>query len=167
MGSNINEHKNKIFRAMQMDCDVICHAWDHSDLTQLSGNAIKKQLADTIAAIETITGKAPPMFRPPHGFVNKKVLKISRKLGLATVFWSVDPMDWMVRDADAVYSYIMENVKDEDIVLCHDVHETTAVAMSRVIPQLIAQGYQLVTVTQLLTKKYGKIIPGEMYCKLS
>jgi len=57
----------------------------------------------------------------------------------------------------------MKYVKDGDIVLCHDIHETTAEAMSRIIPELTEKGYQLVTVSELLIHKYGEIEPGRIY----
>jgi len=164
-GSKIDEHKSKVLRASHMECEIICHAWEHKDLTTLSSRAIKKQLIDTITAIAKVTGTVSLMFRPPYGGVNKKVEKIALKLGLAIIHWSADPEDWKIHNAGAIYSYIMDNVKDGDIVLCHDNYDSTATAMSRVIPDLIAQGYQLVTVSELLIQKYGEIEPGRLYHK--
>jgi len=163
MGSLVEKHKSKIQRATNMWCEVICHAWTHQDFTKLSKRKIKKQLIDTIAAIATVTGNVLPFFRPPFGYINGDVEKVSKKLGLAMVNWSVDPKDWYTRDTKAVYDAIMKEVKSGDIVLCHDVYDSTAEAMSLVIPELIAQGYQLVTVTELLLHRYGEIEPGRLY----
>jgi len=146
-----------------MGCEIICHAWEHSDLTKLSKRAIKKQLYNTIAAIASVTGSVTEMFRPPYGYYDEKVVKVARKLGLSMVNWSVDPKDWECHDADMIYSSIMNEVKEGDIILCHDVYDSTAKAMSRVIPDLIAQGYELVTVSELLLSKYGELEPGRMY----
>jgi len=163
MGSLVEENKGKIYRATQMGCEIICHAWEHNDLTKLSKRAIKKQLYNTIAAIASVTGSVTEMFRPPYGYYDEKVEKVARKLGLSMVNWSVDPKDWECHDADMIYSSIMNEVKEGDIILCHDVYDSTAKAMSRVIPDLIAQGYELVTVSELLISKYGEIEPGRMY----
>jgi len=162
-GNLVEEHKNKILRALHMDCEIICHAWDHPDLTKLSKRAITKQLFNTIAAIAKVTGKVSLMFRPPYGYINKNVEKVAKKLGLAIINWSVDPRDWESQDADAVYTHIAHNIKDGDIILCHDVYDSTAEAMSRLIPYLIDSGYQLVTVSELLLQKYGEIEPGRLY----
>jgi len=166
MGSSVEEHKGKIMRAAYMGCEIICHAWDHQDYTKLSKRAIKKQLYNTIAAIATVTGSASLIFRPPYGVYNEKVVKVAQKLGLAMVNWSVDPKDWENFDADAIYSIIMNEVKEGDIILCHDVYDSTAKAMTRVIPDLIAQGYELVTVSELLQSKFGELEPGKMYYEL-
>jgi len=162
-GNKVNEHKGKILRATAMDCEIICHSWDHTDMTKLSSRKIKKQIYETIAAIATITGKVSLMFRPPYGNLNEKVEKVARKLGIAIVNWSVDPKDWETQNAEETYTYIIENMKSGDIVLCHDVYEATAVAMSRLIPRLLAEGWQLVTVSELLHHKHGELEPGKLY----
>ncbi|MCL2078812.1 MAG: polysaccharide deacetylase family protein [Oscillospiraceae bacterium] len=163
MGSKIEEHKGKIYRASQMGCEIICHTWEHVDFTKLSKRVIKKHLVNTISAIAKITGDVTHIFRPPYGNFDEKVEKVARKLGLSMVNWSVDPKDWECKDEDMVYSIIMNEVKEGDIILCHDIYDSTAKAMSRVIPDLIAQGYELVTVSELLREKYGELEPGRMY----
>ena len=165
MGSKAAKNKSRILRAFHMENEIICHAWDHPDLTKLSGKEIENQLYDTIAEIAKITGKVSLMFRPPYGYVNKKVKRVARKLGLAIVNWSLDSIDWKTRNAEIVYTDIMDNLKNGDIVLCHDIYDSTAEAMSRMIPELIEKGYQLVTVSELLLYKYGEIIPGKLYEK--
>jgi len=162
-GNLIEQNKTKINRALYMGCEVISHAWDHPDLTELPKKEIKKQLVQTAAALKSVTGMSLPMFRPPYGYVNDLVKQVAKKLGLAMIIWTLDPRDWEVRDADIVYDLVMKDVKDGDIVLCHDVYESTAEAMSRIIPELIQKGYRLVTVSDLLRRKYGKLIPGELY----
>ena len=162
-GNKIEEHEGKIYRALNMECEIICHAWNHLDLTKLSSRAIKKQLFNTIAAIAKISGMVSPMFRPPYGYINKKVEKVAQKLGLAIVNWSVDPKDWDSQDADAIYNHIACNIQHGDIVLCHDVYDSTAEAMSRLIPDLLERGCQLVTVSDLLYHKYGELEPGRLY----
>jgi len=162
-GNKIAGNETKIARAHNMRNEIICHSWDHLDMTKLSGRAIKKQLIDTITAIARITQTASLMFRPPYGYINKKVEKIAQKLGLAIILWSVDPRDWESPNAEAVYNHIMTEVKDGDIILCHDVHKSTAEAMTRVIPELLEKGYQLVTVSELLLHKNGSIEPGKIY----
>ena len=61
----------------------------------------------------------------------------------------------------------MKNVKDGAIILYHDLHKTTVDAMEKIIPELINQGYQLVTVTQLLTYHGQSLEAGKMYYKQS
>jgi len=162
-GSKIEENKSKIFRAHQMECEILCHAWNHPDLTTLTVEETVKQLTDTIVAISSLTGSTSNIFRPPYGRTNKKVVKAAKKLGLAIVNWSLNSKDWEHRDADTVLSNITSNLKSGDIVLCHDLYESTAEAMERLIPELIKRDVQLLTVSELLLYKYGTIEPGKVY----
>lgn len=163
MGSKVEEQKGKIFRAAQMGCEVLCHAWDHQRLTNMHKNVVKKQLYSTVEAIATVTGTAAPLFRPPYGEYDEKLGKITKKLGLSMINWSLDTRDWDHKDSEIVYSTIMNKAKDGDVVLCHDVYDSTAEAMSRVIPELISRGFELVPVTELIRERFGELIPGKMY----
>ena len=77
--------------------------------------------------------------------------------------WSLDTLDWKYKDANRIHSTILKNVKDGDIILCHDLHGTTVDAMERVIPDLIEQGFQLVTVSELLAHSSKEITAGGVY----
>jgi len=162
-GNRVAENEGKIRRASHMGCEIISHAWDHKDLTKLSGRAIKKQLFDSVAAIAKVTGNVSLMFRPPYGYTNKRVEKVALKLGLSIVKWSLDPRDWESLNADAIYNYIANNIKNGDIILCHDLYDTTAEAMCRLIPELVERECQLVTVSELLLYIHGNIEPGKIY----
>jgi peptidoglycan/xylan/chitin deacetylase (PgdA/CDA1 family) len=149
VGQLINASRRPLIRAANLGYDVLGHSWDHQDLTKLNDEEIKTQLFRTRKAIKAVTGIETKAYRPPYGEVDERVERISRELGLDLVFWDLDPDDWKHQDADYLYDFILKKVKDKDIVLCHDMYGTTAQAMERVIPDLLGQGYQLVTVTEL------------------
>ena len=85
---------------------------------------------------------------------------------MAYILWSYDTLDWKTKDAQAVYDAVMSGAKDGRIILCHDLHKTTVDAMEVVIPALIEEGYQLVTVSELLTARGGSIHAGGVYNRL-
>ena len=62
--------------------------------------------------------------------------------------WSVDTRDWESRNADTINKVVLENIKDGDILLFHDIHETTIDAIERLLPEL-SENYEFVTVTEL------------------
>ena len=165
VGNLINARKETVLRAFNMGCEIIGHSWDHRNLTKLSESEIRKEILDTYNAIEAITGDAPQLYRPPYGSVNDTVKAVSRELGFAMITWSVDPEDWKTKNADAVYSAVMSHIKNKAIVLSHDLYRTTAEAYERIFPELIAQGYQLVTVSELLSYTYDTLKPGAVYSK--
>ena len=80
--------------------------------------------------------------------------------------WEIDTLDWSTRNANKTYNKIMKEVRDGVIILCHDLYETTADAMERVIPDLVNEGYQLVTVSELLSFHKNGAQPGVVYARV-
>ena len=106
-----------------------------------------KNLQDEEDMIYEICGVRPYLFRPPGGIMNSKLLQA---LARPAIIWDVDPQDWKYKDADHVYNEVMNQVTSGDIVLSHDLYETTYQAYVRIIPALIERGYRFVTVDELL-----------------
>lgn len=79
--------------------------------------------------------------------------------------WSVDSLDWKSRNAAAVNEKVMSNVAPGSIVLLHDIHASTADALPQLLTSLGKQGYQMVTVSQLLELRNKKDI-GPYYGKI-
>lgn len=71
-------------------------------------------------------------------------------------YWSIDTQDWLSRDADKVYESVINNVGDGDIILMHEIYNSTADAVKRIVPKLQKMGYQLVTCKELVYAKNGK-----------
>ncbi|MDR0886898.1 MAG: polysaccharide deacetylase family protein [Clostridiales Family XIII bacterium] len=163
LGYLIGGHEDVINRAVAEGNQVIGHSWSHKDLTKLTDAEIRAELNDTANAIEAASGTRPTMHRPPYGAVNDTIKSISKELGFSIINWNVDARDWKTKNADATYTAVMRDVKDGCIVLCHDYYDSTADAMARIIPELTAQGYQLVTVQELLSFSEHKAEPGEVY----
>lgn len=123
------------------------HTWSHPNLTKLSAAQVTSQITRNNDAIEAITGSAPTMFRPPYGAYNATVLAAAP---LPAIIWSRDTGDWMEPGEDVLFQRAVTNARPGDIVLLHDIHEPTARATPRIIDGLLARGFTLVTVEQIL-----------------
>jgi len=163
VGNLVSARKSTVKRASDLGCEIIGHSWDHRDLSKLTAEEIKKELNDTSAAIESVTGSKPMLYRPPYGATNATVKNVSAELGYALIHWSVDPLDWKSKNADKVHSAIMGEVSNRAIVLSHDLYGSTADAMERVIPELLSRGYQLVTVSELMYYSDKTLEAGKIY----
>jgi len=161
--SRMLERPDTVMRAFNMGNEIANHSLTHSDFSTLTEEEIKHEIQRASAAIVSVTGHSPPMHRPPFGITDRRVIDISAELGYAIIKWTVDPIDWRYRDADIVYESIMSQVERGSIILTHDTRPTTAEAMKRVIPRLIEEGYQLVTVSELLNYLYSELEPGRIY----
>lgn len=126
------------------------HTWLHADLTTINGAEFDHQIGDTQRAIQQATGGyVPRTLRPPYGATNASVTAQLGVYGLQPVLWNVDTNDWQTKDSQIIYDRIMGSAADGRVILLHDIYGTSVDAAIRAIPELIAQGYQLVTVSEL------------------
>ena len=163
VGRNIAAHAETVQRAAAEGHEIASHSWNHPELPKLGKAAVVEQMTKTRNKIQEVAGVDANLMRPPYGSVNKSVKATAAEQGIVLVNWSVDPKDWQSRNADKVYEDIFSRVQDGDIILCHDIHESTVEAMERLIPELRVQGYQLVTVTELLTSQGVELKAGTLY----
>ena len=84
------------------------------------------------------------------------------KKGVPAVLWSIDTKDWKTRNTQATIDAVLGSVRDGDIVLMHDLYETSAAAAEVLIPELTRRGYQLVTVQEMANAR-GGMAPGHSY----
>lgn len=161
VGNRVSAYPGAAAKVVAQGSEIGSHTWDHKDLTTLTQAEIRKQLVDTSNAIYSTTGVRPIALRPSYGKQNSNVAAICKEQGHIIVNWNVDTLDWKTLNADAVANEIVKSAKPGSIILCHDLYGSTAGGVEKAIPQLVAKGYQLVTVSELLT--YGGMHPGSIY----
>ena len=167
LGELIDNRQSTMVRIVQEGHEVGNHSWNHRQMTNLSDQEIMDQIMSTRAKIYEVTGRDCTIMRPPYGAINDQVKAIGKKGGISFINWSVDTLDWKTKNAEAVYEQIIQNASDGAIILCHDLHATTVDAMETVIPKLLEEGYQLVTISQLMEFSKEPLKPGKLYFKKS
>lgn len=162
VGSNLSIAPEQVKRASDMGCEIGSHTWSHANLQTSSETKIKQQLDDANKKFEEILGYIPKTLRPPYGAVGSAVKEISEQ---AMIGWSVDTEDWRYRNAGTVFNSVKNAGNlDGDVILLHSIHKTSIEASKDIIPWLIDNGYQLVTVSELMKYRYEQILePGEFY----
>ena len=164
LGTHVEAGADTVLRAAQHGNEIAGHSWNHTSFANLNEYALREQILDTSAAIEAVTGiPSSQIFRPPFGTVNNRVRRVAKELEYTIVNWSIDPEDWRIRDADHIYDFVMENAVHGAIVVLHDLHLSTTEAVARLVPSLIAKGFELVTVSELLDYIFEDLIPGGLY----
>ncbi len=146
LGSEVKKNKDILIRMVEEGNQIGNHSYNHKDLTSISDYELWQQIVGTDEFIEDITGYTPTIMRPPYGFVNDEVRK---RIYKPIILWSLDTLDWQSKNTEKISSKILDNVKDGDIVLMHDIYGTTADAVKIVVPELVKRGYQLVTIDEL------------------
>lgn len=158
LGENVERSQELLNQEVTDGHEIGNHAYSHKPLTKMTKNQIKEELTKTENLITKVASK-PVLFRPPGGTYNKVVLQTAQDTGYTTVLWSIDPHDWDHPSVKQVVAQVINNVKPGSIVLLHDGQYPlpTSKAISVIIDTLKNQGYEFVTVSELL--QYYEIRP--------
>ena len=140
-------------RAAQEGHEIGLHSCCHDYMQNMCRDEAYNDLVSCAQAVTECCGLAPRLFRPPGGLYSSDLLAAAKDAGVSVILWSVDPEDWKYRNSDTVYNNIVKNAYDGCIILCHDVYKTTVNGALRAIDTLQSQGYEFVTVEQLLTRR--------------
>lgn len=146
LGSRVEKYQEAVQRMVEAGCELGNHTTNHVKLTKYDATSIASEINYTRDVIANIVGQGPTLVRPPYGAVNEVVQSVAET---PLVLWSVDTNDWKLKDTVLVRDYVLNNIKDGDIILMHDIYETTVNAAIELIPLLQERGYQLVTVSEL------------------
>ncbi len=160
VGENIPNHPDTIKLMEDIGCELGNHTAHHENLTKLNESGIQAAVGDVNTKLSKIVGHGATSLRPPYGAKNDLVKKTA---GLPLVLWSVDTEDWKLKNKEATYKAIMNGAKDGNIILLHDIHSWSVDAAIEAIPQLVARGFQLVTVSELADARDVQMQNGESY----
>lgn len=163
VGPNAENYPDTLKAISEAGCEIGNHTYNHKDLTTLSPEEVEEQIDKVNRAVKKTIGEETTVIRPPYGSFNDEVLK---ELKEPVVLWDLDTEDWSSRNAQKVVEKVLETVKDGDIILMHDIYDSTAEAVEILVPKLKEQGYQIVSVSEMasykgrqleLDKAYGEI----------
>ena len=133
-----------------LGCEIGNHSFSHADLATLSADDITNELSLTDQKIQELVGHGATVVRPPYGSFNDTVAGIAAR---PLILWSVDTLDWETQNADSTVQNVMNSAQDGAIILMHDIFKESVDAAEIFVPQLIQEGYQLVTVSELAAAK--------------
>lgn len=155
IGSNAEMYPEIVAKEAALGHELANHSYTHPRLSVLTEAEIRAEIEKTDEAIKKAAGVTPKLFRPPEGAYSEIVVKTAAGAGKNTIIWTVDTMDWAKSPRDAIVENVKTNVTSGSIVLFHDfTHKDTytAEALEILIPYLKAQGYEFVTVSELIEK---------------
>ena len=141
--------------------EIGLHGYTHKDMATLSRKALQKELDDTRALLPN--GCEAVFLRPPGGSSTSLVSQVATQKDLALLMWSVDPRDWSVHDAAAVEAAVISQVQDGDVILLHDLSDSSVDAALSIIDRLQYEGFQFVTVSKLASLRGVSPQPGKTY----
>lgn len=164
VGERINSGKARdtLKRAVSLGCEIGSHTFNHSRLTNASIAEIEKQISQTDAVIKGAISTSTNLLRPTYGAFNDHV---KANVNKSLIMWSVDTEDWRSRDAKTIIEKALKEIRNGDIILMHDLYGSTAEACETLIPKLVEQGYQFVTVSELFACRDITMYTRTVYSK--
>lgn len=148
VGSHIEGNEALVQQVVAEGHELGDHSYSHPQLTKKTADEVYKEVHTTSDLIAKATGGLRPMsLRPPYGAFDKMV---AEQAGIAIVNWSIDSYDWKYRDAAKTIERVKETAHNGGILLMHDIHEESVEALPTIIEYLQGEGYELVTVTELM-----------------
>lgn len=145
-------HPDLVKRIADAGYEIGSHGHKHDNYSTYEDAEIRKQISTAHNILTELTGKPPTLIRMPNGDFDKRVLKTANDLGYKVIQWDTDSLDWQNPGAATIVQRVVGRAHPGDIVLLHasDSCLQTHQALPIIIDQLRAQGYEFVTVSQLL-----------------
>jgi peptidoglycan-N-acetylglucosamine deacetylase len=159
MGTNVQRYPEAVKDVQATGSELANHTWSHPSLPGLSNSRMRSQLTRTSKEIEKVSGVKVKLMRPPYGSTNKRLSQVTKELGMAEIYWDVDTLDWQDKDADLLVDVVLYSAQRDQVVLMHDIHESTVDGAQAIFRGLKKRGFTLVTVSEL----YPKARPGGHY----
>lgn len=164
VGSWVDKYPESVKALSDAGHSIQNHSNSHPNLPQLSAEGIKKEITLCNEKIQKITKKCPTLIRPPYGDYSNNVINCVNDLGMYTIQWDVDSLDWKDLSADEIYNRVVNKVQNGSIVLFHNAALNTPEALGRILETLSKKGYKFVTVEDLIYKSdYTIDITGKQF----
>ena len=139
------------------------HTYDHVEMTRLSRADYDLQVGRTRELLTDILGEGEFWLRPPYGIVDGAVTAWADG---PLVLWSVDPEDWKDRNVARIVSSVVNRAADGDIILMHDIYDSSVDAALEIVDTLLDRGFCFVTVEQLMELRRVEPQRGVLYTAL-
>ncbi len=154
VGNRMEYGKETILNVLNKGNEIGSHSYNHKNMKRMKIEDIVSGEEKTNEIFHTITGRDLVYTRAPYGNVNAII-----KESLNTIFinWNLDTEDWLYRDKERIVDHVMNHINDGDIILMHDLYDSTVEAVEELLPKLYAEGYQVVSVSELASLK-GKTL---------
>lgn len=147
VGKNISGNEELLAQMQEEGHLIGNHTYDHVKICDMSGEEACEQVEKTSSLVKEVTGEDTEFVRPPFGAWDKEM---ECSFTMIPVMWDVDPLDWTTKNSAAVVQKVLNSVKENDIILLHDCYDSSVEAALEIVDELLARGYEFVTVDELI-----------------
>ena len=133
--------------------EIGTHSATHSYMSKLGEERIREEIASSSRAIEAVTGKKTELFRPPYGDYDDLLIQTVGDMGLYSIQWDVDSLDWKNLSANDIAMRVINRVRNGSIILCHNNGMHTAETLPIILDTLKNKGYEFVPIGELIYRE--------------
>ena len=153
VGEWVDKYPDEVKKLSDAGFDVMNHSANHPYMTSLSEDKMKEQLKTCNDKIAAVTGKVPTLFRCPYGDYDNKVISTVESVGMKTLQWDVDSLDWKNLSADEIATRVLKKATAGSIILCHNNGLHTAEALPLILSALQEKGLVFQPIGALIYKE--------------
>ncbi len=157
IGENAQRYPELVLRIMREGHEIGNHTYYHANLQKTKPEKIREEILDAENVILQIGDLRPKLLRPPGGLYDQRVCEAARALDYDIILWTVDTLDWAHTPPEEIVDKVKNNIQCGDIILCHDFvggkPSPTPEALRRLLPDLLLNNYEFVTVSELIHSK--------------
>lgn len=150
VGFWVDKFPEKVTAIKEAGMEIGTHTDSHPDLAKKDADTIKQELESSMNKISKITGDKVDLFRAPFGSYNNTVISIASGLGLKTIQWNIDSLDWKGLSASDVNSRVMKNLCPGSIILMHNNADNVVQSTRLVLQGLKERGYKVTSIGKLI-----------------
>ncbi len=153
VGQNVLNYPDAARAVIEAQHEVGNHTFTHPHIANLNEKAIFDEIGKCEDALEELCEYRPHILRTPQGALTPSLERCLIDDDYILVLWSLDTRDWDNKSTACIVQTVLNEVKPGDIILMHDYighNSKTPEALEKIIPILLSEGYEFVTVSALL-----------------
>jgi probable sporulation protein (polysaccharide deacetylase family) len=151
-GSWLNKHLDTAKQICAAGHECSNHAYSHPNMSELSRARQTEEIMKTERLLRDELGVHNRLFAPPSGDYNQMTVEVAYELGLHTVLWTIDTVDWKKPDPAWIVRRISSQLEPGSLILMHPT-ESSSKALPDMIRVIIERGYMLGTVSEVLSSE--------------
>ena len=152
VGFWVEKYPDEVKLIQEHGYEIGTHSNTHPDLVKLSAEQIRLELEQSVQKIKSVVDVDVELFRAPFGSYNNTVIDTASAMGLQTIQWDVDSLDWKGISGSEISNRILSRVKNGSIILCHNNSDHILDALPIVLDRLKKQGYTITCIGDLVYK---------------
>lgn len=162
-GYRMEQYPDLTQRIFQEGHEIGSHGYSHRSMQDMCQRDTVQEIQKTMTLLPD--GCEITFLRPPGGLCSECTQTVATELGLSLLHWSVDPKDWAIHDANTIANSVISRVQDGDVILLHDMSDSSVEAALKIIDALQEQGFRFVTASELAQARNTILIPGKKYTR--